>query len=252
MAWAKLTLIGLETYEQSHNPPRSIFSGLTVPADTQLDKDLLVNTILLRGGELGALYSDPDMMRFAIGAWSDTHQDAMSRMYRALTEEYDPLHNYNRMEEESTSGARSGTESSTGTDAGSSSRSSSRSESDTSTGSTHTDGETVNEQENTAYDSATYAKVQKDTSTVGDSQSTVSASQSKGDDNETSSESRSRADVKNSSETHGDARTLHAFGNIGVTTSATMATEEMMLRKTWNIYETIAEMLISELCVLVW
>lgn len=251
MAWAKLTLIGLETYEQSHTPPQSLFSSFSVPANT-VNRDLLIDTIMLRGGELPILYDDPDMMRYAIGKWSARHNDTILRMYRAVSEDYNPIHNYDRVEEESSTGTRATSEDATGTDSGSSSRRATGQSSDSSTGSTHTDGSTVNEQENTAYDSATYAKVQKDTSTVGDSQATVSASQSAREDSESSTDARTRTDARSASETRGDARQLHAYGNIGVTTNAQMIEQEMELRHKYNIYEVLAEMFIADLCLLVW
>ena len=256
MAWAKLTLIGLQSYELSQTPPMSLFSGWAMPVDddgnAMLDKDMLINTIMMRGGELPVVYPDPDILRYMITTWGHTHKDAMRRMALVMSEDYNPIHNYDRMEEESSTGTRATSEDSTGTDSGSSSRTTSGQTSDSSTGSTHTDGSTVNEQENTAYDSGTYAKVQKDTITVGDSQATVSASQSAREDAESSTEARTRTDARNASETRGDARRLHAYGNVGVTTSAQMVEEEMLLRKRFNVYETLAEMFIADFCVLVW
>lgn len=253
MAWAKLTLIGMESYVRSQNANDSLFKAfdLFIPANT-IDKAVLIQQIIVRGGELPLVYNDPLTVKQMVRTWIMAHQDTIQRMYDAIAAEYDPISNYDRTEEESSTGTRATSEDATGTDSGSSSRRATGQSSDSSTGSTHTDGSTVNEQENTAYDSATYAKVQKDTSTVGDSQATVSASQSAREDAESSTDARTRTDARSASETRGDARRLHAYGNIGVTTNAQMVEQEMLLRKTFNIYETLAEMFISDFCVLVW
>ena len=253
MAWAKLTLIGMESYVRAHDPNDSIFKAFDVfiPANT-IDKSVLIQQIILRGGELPLVYNDPQTVKKMVRTWAMVHQATIQRMYDAIAAEYDPISNYDRTEEESSAGTRATSEDATGTDSGSSSRRATGQSSDSSTGSTHTDGSTVNEQENTAYDAATYAKVQKDTSTVGDSQATVSASQSAREDSESSTDARTRTDARSASETRGDTRTLHAYGNIGVTTNAQMVEQEMLLRKNFNIYETLAEMFISDFCVLVW
>lgn len=90
MATAKLTLIGLYNYDST------LFDGLQLPA--YFDKETLVNTILLAGGEFGALYPDPAFMKQAIKLWSAKNQRYFERLANVMQEEYDPLENYNRRE----------------------------------------------------------------------------------------------------------------------------------------------------------
>lgn len=253
MAMAKMTLIGMESYVRSLNPDDSLFKAFDVfiPANT-IDKAVFIQQIIVRGGELPLVYNDPLTVKKMVRTWAMVHKDTIQRMYDAVAAEYNPIHNYDRTEAETTSGARSSTEDTRGSDAGSTTRTRSGEDSGSSTGSTRTDGSTVNEQENTAYDADTYKAVQRDTSTVGDSQSTVSSSANRQSETEEGADSRSRTETRKAEESHGDARTLHAYGNIGVTTNAQMVEQEMLLRKTFNIYETLAEMFIADFCVLVW
>lgn len=72
-----------------------IFSGLSVPVNT-FDKDILVNTILHRGGEYEVIYSDADFLMSMINVWSGSHQNFMSRIWSALNQSYSPIENYNR------------------------------------------------------------------------------------------------------------------------------------------------------------
>lgn len=246
MAIAKLTLIGFEEYLQSYS--QSLFSSWTPPANT-INKDEFISNLFHRAGELPVLYADPYVLQFYIGVWGTKINPAIERIFAALEAEYNPIHNYDRMEDESTTGARSSTEDTRESDAGSTSRTRSGEDSGSSTGSTRTDGSTVNEQENTAYDADTYKAVQRDTSTVGDSQSTVSSSANRQSETEEGADSRSRSENRQASETHGDARTLHAYGNIGVTTAAEMITQEMILRQKYNIYDVLAEMFMTEFCI---
>lgn len=74
----------------------TLFDLLTVPEG--IDKDKLIDNILLESGERSVIYSDPDFLKKAIGIWSNTYQDTFARWIHALSIEYDPLENYDRRE----------------------------------------------------------------------------------------------------------------------------------------------------------
>lgn len=95
MSSAKFTLFGCERYFNSIN--QSLFDNLRVPEG--LTKEALTNNILMRGGEFEVMYGDPEFMRFAIGTWSDKWMPTMQRWVDALAIEYNPLENYDRMED---------------------------------------------------------------------------------------------------------------------------------------------------------
>lgn len=99
MATAKLTLIGLYNYDST------LFDGISLP--DYFDKQTLVNTILLAGGEFGALYPDPDFMKQAIALWSGKNQRYFERLAKLMQVDYEPLENYNRREEWDDSGSGS-------------------------------------------------------------------------------------------------------------------------------------------------
>lgn len=90
MATAKLTLIGLYNYDST------IFEGLQLP--DYFDKETLVNTILLAGGEFGVLYPNNTFMKQAISLWSAKNQRYFEKMAELMQAEYAPLENYNRQE----------------------------------------------------------------------------------------------------------------------------------------------------------
>ena len=86
-----LTLIGLYNYD------KSLFDNVTLPDG--YDKETFINSLLLEHGEKCVLYTDFDFMKFSLGVVSRKWQHEFERIYRALSEDYNPLHNYDRHEE---------------------------------------------------------------------------------------------------------------------------------------------------------
>lgn len=91
MATAKLTLIGLYNYDST------LFDGLQLPY--YFDKETLVNTILLAGGEFGCVYPGVEFMKQAISLWSAKNQRYFERLAKLMQIDYEPLENYNRKED---------------------------------------------------------------------------------------------------------------------------------------------------------
>ena len=102
MATAKLTLIGLYKYGQLNNV--DIFSGITVPSG--LNKLKLTNTIMMSGAEFEVLYPNLTYFQFLVGIWSDKWQHTMERWVKLVSIDYNPLENYDRMEDWVDAGSR--------------------------------------------------------------------------------------------------------------------------------------------------
>ena len=88
---AKITVLGLYNYDPS------IFDSLYIPEGA--DKDVLIATILERCAEAECLYPSADYLRFSIGMWSKSHKYSFDGLWKSTTYEYNPIENYNRMEE---------------------------------------------------------------------------------------------------------------------------------------------------------
>ena len=99
MATAKLTLIGMYNYDST------LFDGLQLPP--YIDRTTLINTILLAGGEFGALYPNITFMKQAISLWSAKNQRYFEKMAELMQAEYEPLENYNRREKWTDNGSGS-------------------------------------------------------------------------------------------------------------------------------------------------
>ena len=185
MASAKMTLIGMNIFMLNMND--DLFSELTLPE--ALDKQTLTDNILLRGGEFEVLYANPTAMQSLIGIWSRREQATFERWVSALSIEYAPLENYDRIEH--------WTDEVDGTGSSGSS------------GSVNTTSNDTSELTKSAYDQSTYSPYEKTINggTVGT----------------TSSDSTSTS-MSNDSEHNG-----RIHGNIGVTSSQQLLESELSL-----------------------
>ena len=75
----------------------ALFDKLLVPA--QINKQDVIDTILLECAELPVLYTNWEVLQGAIGLLSKRRFHAWERMATALFEDYNPLHNFNRYED---------------------------------------------------------------------------------------------------------------------------------------------------------
>ena len=91
MASAKMTLIGFNNYD-SH-----FWDGLAVAPG--IDKEVLITTILMNGGEFEVLYSNPEFMKLLLPKWSQKWMHTMERWVKLINVDYAPLDNYDRHEE---------------------------------------------------------------------------------------------------------------------------------------------------------
>lgn len=80
-----------------YNYDNTIFDGFVLPDG--LDRDSILEQILIRCADLEILYPNPDIMKVAIQSWSKLRLDSWNKMKTALEAEYNAIHNYDRMEE---------------------------------------------------------------------------------------------------------------------------------------------------------
>ena len=92
MAQAYLTIAGLYDYDPE------IFADVDFPGE-DVDKDVVIDQIIYDNGELPLVYTKPDFMRKQLRRWSEVNRLTWQRIYLALNEEYNPIHNYDRNEE---------------------------------------------------------------------------------------------------------------------------------------------------------
>lgn len=213
----RMTLIGI--YEYFNTFDEDLFSNLNLPEG--YSKETFVNSLLLEHGEKCVLYSNPDFMRQMIGTWSDKWNLELSRIYEALSAEYNPIWNYDRYEG---SGDKRVVQSNAGHKA---------TDSPDFTVSQTVDG--TSEHKVSADNSGEYQPEAKDINNMG-------ATNTKGKTQDLSETSNSKTDDQL---THN----AHLYGNIGVTTSASMVSEILRQRFQYNLYDIACKLFASELLI---
>lgn len=203
MSTVRISLLGFYAYYA--NAGEDLFEGLVLPQG--YDKETFKDTLFLDYGDRGVLYTNPDMFKRMIGAWSAKWSLELARLYKSMTEDYEPLWNIDRYEDvtdkenENSSGRTTAT-------------------------SNETDANTT-EHTVSAYNSSSYEPHDKTqyNGTIGQTSSGTTA------------------DEKHKGLSHDG----HYYGNGGVTTSQSMLIEEIRLRERYNLYHEACKLFADDL-----
>ena len=91
MSLSKMTLIGMNNYDPD------LFKDAFFPDG--IDKDLVINALLMQGGEFEVLYPNPDFMKQSIKVWCSKWYRTFAEWYKGTQASWNPIYNYDRMEE---------------------------------------------------------------------------------------------------------------------------------------------------------
>ena len=80
-----------------YNFDPSIFDGVEFPSNISVQD--FVDSLLMQCGEMPVLYSSPPLLKSLIHVWSKISQYSWAHLAATLTAEYNPIENYDRMEE---------------------------------------------------------------------------------------------------------------------------------------------------------
>lgn len=231
----RITLYGWLQYDPT------LFDDVTLP--NTFDKQYMIDEIIMRSGDLFTYHQEPTFLKRNITNWFNRNYEQFLRMMDALLKEYNPIENYDREEDSTTTPGVTRTEAHTGTDQ--------HYESGTDTEAhSGTDGRNIKsyptatrntENQVSAYDSSAYSP--KDKTIV------TGSGYDESQDDFTHGESVGTTYGHHLDLTHGESitnsvtgyDTFHSrvHGNIGVTTNAQMVSQELELRK-FDIYTDIA------------
>lgn len=212
--------MALMTVEGLYNYKDTLFNEFNVPDG--MDKQIAIDTICMRSRELEVLYPNLEFFAMRIGMWSRKNQYNWKKLYDTTLLEYNPIENYDRMEDWTDKNVESG--------------SSFRSNDINNTfGNTVTNSGTVTEQ-NTAFN-AGLADHAKEITSDNTTNNGTGYTQENGHDS-------SSRDLKHT-------RTGRAHGNIGVTTSQQMIQSEREVAM-FNIYDIIAESFVENFCLMIY
>ena len=231
MSIAKLTMTGMESYLKYKD--MSLFDLLSLPEG--IDKDNVIDNIILEGADFETVYADPLFMRSAIGVWSGKHYRTFDKWIRALNIEYNPLENYDRQEAWTDKGKEN---------------SNSKFIDDTTTesnGTVNTHGKSDQngntEDQTSAFDSSSYQPADKYIIDTDENH-----------EDHTGTYNKTENDSTQTNEFHKGDENEHRgriHGNIGVTSSQQMLQSEFDIAR-FNIVQQITDLFLSEFCILVY
>lgn len=249
---SRMTMIGLYNYDST------LFDKMILPDG--ISRDDFINSFLLKYGECPVIYPNWDFMQFALGVWANKWHDSIARIVRAFSEDYNPLHNFDRHEtytdtEDTDRKNNSVTDRiNNSTTTGNSSTDSSNIENRSNDADTNRSG--MSEDTVSAYNEDSYQPDKKNDSTesvnVSETGRTTNTGNAK--TNESSTLSGTGKDTVNGTE-NTDRKLVHEghlYGNIGVTESTTMLMHEKELRENNNIIDIVCDMLYKEVCIYIY
>lgn len=82
-----LSVLGLYNYDDT------IFDNMALPATDHLDKNTLIQNILVECSELEILYTDPDIFKNILKYWSEARVHVWQKLADTMDYEYNPIWN---------------------------------------------------------------------------------------------------------------------------------------------------------------
>lgn len=272
----------MKTLNQMLTDNPNLLTFVTVPQSAQEDLDAatLKTAIIRRCGDVEPYYQKPADFTLFGTLWFNTHNFLFTHALEIWNATYNPIENYDRIEEETingtretsgsntdthsgtdrttTSGTRDVTDTNSGTDT--TTTSGSKSGSDTHSGTDTLTDNVTRETEIAGFNSSDYSDANKETETgshaTAHGESIAHTEQTSGseavahghvvttDEDTTGSESVQHGHIVTSgsegTEETETARESHIHGNIGVTTAQQMLESEMELASKFWIYDYIA------------
>lgn len=260
---SRLTLFGMYDYDPT------LFDGLAMPA--RFNHDDVVNVILEKCGDLYPYYQVPSWLKNNMTVWARRMYHQFERMIDVLYEDYDPLENYNRIENSTDtpretittthSGSDTETHSGTDTETHSGNDTETHSGTDTNTINTTLGSTTTTTNTKASFDSGAYQPLDQGTAVTSGGDSST--------ETKVHGEIITDAHGHIVTDQHGHVVTdqhghvvtevntgdhlfaSHIHGNIGVTTSQQMLEAELATRE-FDIYDKVAEIFAKEFMIRVY
>lgn len=243
---------------------RSIADNWILPDIVDFDKDTLLAGLIVKGGQFGCLYQDPNYFYMMCAYFWERWQSVFTDWFNTIALDYNPIENYDRLEESKTTPGVTDTITNSGTDT----EEHSGTDTTTPSGTTTVTEEfapnlkQVSETEVSAYDDSNYSPKEKTTTTP----TAISGGSGKDTTTNTTSYTDAKTELDHGEKidtTHGHTITntksgfdkfeSRIHGNIGVTTSQQMLISQMELQQKWgNLYDHMADIFIKEMMITIW
>lgn len=222
------TLIPLISLYQWDN---SILDGMYISGDFDIKE-----SFLLRFGEMTPIYQKPDLLKLAVANVAKSLKWSIDRLYNVTLLEYNPIENYNRIEK--------GTDITDDTTDNTMNIGVQTVSSENQIGATTTTPATTTETKVSAFNESDYQPSEQ-------TKNTGNVTESHDKDTGTTTTTKD-PDVQHMTYNRKYDHDLQVHGNIGVTTSQKMASDEILLAKSNNYIDTVCQMYAERLLINVW
>lgn len=242
MAW--LSVLGLYNFNED------LFKNMIIPEN--VDRDVLIDTIIYDNAELGLIYADYEVMTDLIGVWSRSELDIWDRLNKAFNEEYNPIWNVDENTTETKTIDRQGTDTKDITGSNQSNTNLTITDNSTTTITNSTDIDSTTNNSVKGYNSNTWAD--HDQSVLDSSQTDKGSNVLSG--NQTNVGVQTGTDTANEAGSHEETITetfnRRRGGNIGVTMSQQLLEAELETRPKLNIYKYISNSFKERFCLMIY
>lgn len=229
-----------QLYDLGKNEGINIFDGLQLPSGSPLDRDTIINTIIMRCGLNFPNFADPFVMASAVTVWAAKNQYTFEHVAKIYEADYSPIENYDRYEDMETSHNRTLKDKTTNTGTKTEGVDSNRT-------TTHKGTDTTTDTADTsAYNANDYQPVDKTTSSLEHGEMVTDGGKS------TKTTTNNLSNDKNANENELTKQKNHIRGNIGVMTATAMQEAEYELLGKFNPYEFIAGLFENDLTLFVY
>lgn len=239
-------MVGME--KELNRSQKSITDSWDLPSIENFDKDTLLAGLIVKGGQFGCIYQDPDYFYMMCSYFWKRWEPVFTDWFKTIALEYNPIENYNRVEKSKTTPGVTDTITNSGKDTTTPSGTTTVTEEFT------PNLKQVAETEVSAYDSSSYSPKEKTTTTP----TAISGGTGKDTTTNTTTYTGAKTEVDHG---HVITNTKEGFdqfesqisGNIGVTTSQQMLISQMELQRDWgNVYDHISDIFIKEMLITIW
>jgi len=238
---ARITLIGTENVLNYYD--KSITDTWALDSES-FDKDVLLSSIITRGGQFEPLYSDPNYFYIQCSFWWKKYKRTFDKWFYAFDQEYNPLWDRNGFEEIHEDTKDIGTSDTI-------TKNKETVDDDTTVSSTVvTDNDTTGHVENkvSAYDKDTYQPHDESDSRATDD--TTQTTNGSGTDDRTTDFS---GNIDNDTTNDRDFdRTYHSWGNWGISMTSQKLLEQEIKVQRFSIYDHIADLFCNDLLIQVY
>ena len=221
-------LIPLITLYQYDN---SILDGLYISGDFDIKE-----SFLLRFGEMTPIYQKPELLKLAIANVAKSLKWSIDRLYNVTLLEYNPIENYDRIEK--------GMDVTDDTTDNTQNIGSQTVTSENQIGTTTTTPATTTESKVSAFNESEYQPSEQ-------TKNTGNVTESHDKDSGTTTTTK-EPDVQHMTYKRTYDHDLRVHGNVGITTSQKMATDEILLVTTNNYIDSVCQMYAERLLINVW